>query len=107
MHGHAIADAGIVNRTFATAHLLTGCIELAESATLEAIDAWKPDIESAEELFRRGVVAAMRKRERRYASRLSKGDGTHSYLPAELQTVLELRRAFRRSFVLRFLAGFS
>jgi hypothetical protein len=107
MFGYAMRTDGIVNRTFVAAHLLTGRIDLAESATLEAIDAWKPDIESEEELFRHGVAAALRKWERRDAPGLSKGNAAHSYLPAALRAVLELRPALRRSFVLRWLAGFS
>jgi hypothetical protein len=89
------------------AHLLTGRIDLAEGATLEAINAWKPDIESDEVLLRYGVAAALRKRERLDACGLNKDNGTHSFLPAELRTVLELRPALRRSFVRRLLAGFS
>ena len=107
MPGCAMTDEGIVNRTFVTAHLLTGRIDLAESATLEAINAWEPDIESDEELFRHGVVAALGKRERGEASGLGKGKGAHSYLPAALRAVLELGPTLRRSFVLRVLAGFS
>ena len=107
MPGRAMANEGIVSRTFITAHLLSASIDLAENATLEAIDAWKPGIETDEELLRHGVEAALRKQERRDASCLSKENGTHSYLPAELRTVLELRPVLRRSFVLRLLAGFS
>jgi hypothetical protein len=107
MPRRAIAADGIINRTFVTAHLLTGGIDLAESAILEAIDAWDPDIEGDEELFRHGVAAALQKRETRDTSGLSKDNVTHSYLPAELRTVLELIPALRRSYVLRFLAGFS
>lgn len=107
MPGCEIAADGIINRTFVTAHLLTGRINLAESATLEAIDTWRPDIECDEELFRHGVAAALRKRKSRDASGLSEDDVTHSYLPAELRRVLELRPALRRSFVLRYLARFS
>ena len=62
-----MANDGIVNRTFVTAHLLTGRIDLAENATLEAIDTWEPDIESAEAIFGHGVAAALRKRERQDA----------------------------------------
>jgi len=97
----------IVDKTFVVAHLLTGRIDLAETATLKAINAWKPDIESDEVLLRQGVAAALRKRERLDACGLSKDNGTHSFLPAELRTLLELRPALRRSFVLRLLAGFS
>jgi hypothetical protein len=102
-----MANDGIVNRTFVTAHPLTGRIDLAEKATLEAIDAWKADIESVEAIFGHGVAGALRKRERRDASCLSEDNGTHSYLPAELRAVLELRLVLLRSFVLRLLAGFS
>jgi Protein of unknown function (DUF2934) len=107
MPERSMADEGIVNRTFVTAHLLTARIDLAESATLEAIKAWKPTIEAAEEIFTHGVKSALRKRERRNASCLRRDNGTHSYLPAELRMVLELRPALRLSFVLRLLAGFS
>jgi hypothetical protein len=101
-----MANDGIINRTFVTAHLLTGRIDLAENATLEAIDAWKPDIESAQAILGRGVAAALRKREGRDAFSLSRDNVTPSYLPAEIRTVLELSRVLRRSFVLRLVAGF-
>ena len=107
MPGRAMGDEEVVKRTFVTAHLLTARIDLAERATLEAINTWKPTIETAEEIFRHGVKSALRKRARRDASRLSKVDGARSCLPAELQTVLELGPALRRSFVLHLLAGFS
>ena len=107
MPGRAANSDEIVDKTFVVAHLLTGHIDLAEGATLEAINAWKPDIESDEVILRYGVAAALRKRERLDACGLSKDNGTHSFLPAELRTVLELRPALRRSFVLRLLAGFS
>ena len=107
MPGSAANSDEIVDKTFVVAHLLTGHIDLAEGATLEAINAWKPDIESDEVILRYGVAAALRKRERLDESGLSKDNGTHSFLPAELRTVLELRPALRRAFVLRLLAGFS
>src|SRR5580692_4666622 len=107
MPGRAADSDEIVCKTFVVAHLLTGRVDLAEGATLKAINAWKPDIESDEVLLRHGVAAALRKRERPDACGLSKDDGTHCFLPAELRTVLELRPALRRSFVLRLLAGFS
>jgi hypothetical protein len=102
-------DAGTLNRTFVTAYLLTGRIDLAERATLEAIDAWKPDTESGEALFRHGVTSALRNGHRRDASGLngSKHDVTPSSLPAELRAVLDLRPALRQSFVLRLLVGLS
>jgi hypothetical protein len=102
-----MANDGIVNRTFVTAYLLTGRIDLAEKATLDAIDAWMPDNESAEAIFGHGVAAALRKRGKRDASGLSRDNVTHLCLPAELRTVRELSPALRRSFVLRLLAGFS
>jgi hypothetical protein len=100
---------GIVDRTFVVAHLLTGRADLAESASLEAINAWKPEIENGEAIIRHVVAAALRKGGRRDVRGLNKtkDDVSHSYLPAELQAVLELRRAFRQSFLLRLLAGFS
>ena len=48
MPGSAANSDEIVDKTFVVAHLLTGHIDLAEGATLEAINAWKPDIESDE-----------------------------------------------------------
>jgi hypothetical protein len=109
MPGSIFTDAGTVNRTFVTAYLLTGRIDLAERATLEAIDAWKPDTESGEALFRHGVKSALRNGRRRDASDLkrTRHDVTHSCLPAELQAVLNLRPALRQSFVLRLLVGLS
>jgi hypothetical protein len=107
MPGRAMAVEEIVNRTFVTAHLLTGRMDLAETAILEAINAWNPDVESAEALFGHAVAAALRKRERRDAAGFTKDYVTHSYLPAELRIVLELRPALRRSFVLRLLARSS
>ena len=41
------------------AHLLSGSIEQAESATLEAIDAWDPETESDEVLLQHGVALAL------------------------------------------------
>jgi hypothetical protein len=109
MPGRAIGVHGILNRTFVMAHLLTGRIDSAERATLEAIDTWKPGIESGVELVRHGIAAALRKLEKRDAAGLKthKDDVTHRYLPCELQDVLKLRPALRQTFVLRFLAEFS
>jgi hypothetical protein len=109
MPGWGFTDDGIVNRTFVTAYLLTGRIDLAERATLEAINAWKPDIESGEALFRHGVTSALKNGGRRDASGLNRtrDDVAHFCLPAELQAVLELRPALRQSFVLRLFVGFS
>jgi hypothetical protein len=104
MPGRAFEDDGIINRTFVTAYLLTGRIDLAERAVLEAIDAWKPDSESGEVLLRHGVTSAVRNVRRLNRTR---DDVTHSCLPAELQAVLDLRPALRQPFVLRFLVGFS
>jgi hypothetical protein len=59
MPGPAVPDERIVSRTFVIAHLLTARIDLAESATLEAINAWKPGIETAEEIFKESTRAAL------------------------------------------------
>jgi len=97
----------IVSRIFVMAHLLTAHIDLAESATLEAIDAWVPGVESGEHLFRHVVEAALRENARRGGSGSNEQDVTGSYLPIELRAVLELKLALRQSFALRILAGFS
>lgn len=107
MPARADAVDEIVSRVFVVAHLLTGRIDLAESATLEAIDAWVPDVETGEDLFRHGVEAALRESVSRGVSRSNEEDVTRSYLPAELRAVLELKPALRRSLALRILAGFS
>ena len=109
MPGRGFTDDGIVSRTFVTAYLLTGRVDLAERPTLEAIDAWKPEIESGEALFRHGVTSALRDGRRRDAPDLKKtrDDVAHLCLPAEFQAVLDLRPTLRQAFVLRFLVGFS
>ena len=109
MPGGGFTDDGIVSRTFVTAYLLTGRIDLAERATLEAIDAWQPDIESCEALFRHGVTSALRNGRRRDPPGLknTRDDVAHSFLPAALQAVLDLKPTLRQAFVLRFLVGFS
>ena len=76
----AIED--IVGRAFLTAHLLTGNMEQAESATIAAIDSWNPDDETEEVLDVAGPCH-----------------------PVELQRVLRLARPLRRCFVLRVLVG--
>jgi hypothetical protein len=51
MFGRATRANRIVDRTFVITHLLSGHIDLAESATLEAIDGWKPETESVPALI--------------------------------------------------------
>ena len=47
-----------VSRAFRTAHLLTASIRQAESAVLEAIDSFDPDVDTAQSLFQNAILAA-------------------------------------------------
>ncbi len=99
----AIED--IVSRAFITAHLLTGNTEQAESATMEAIDSWKPNDENESALLQITLNAAARAPLRLPLSNSNEQDQTESYLPMELRRVLRLAPALRHSFVLRVLVG--
>jgi hypothetical protein len=88
-----------IGRAFLMAHLLTGNIEQAERATIEAIDSWNPGDESGATLLLNVLNAAARA-EIKYEPRRP---GQH--LPRELQAVLRLEPQPRRCFVLRVLAG--
>jgi len=88
-----------IGRAFLMAHLLTGNIEQAERATMEAIGSWNPDDETPGTLLWNVLDAAARL-EIKYAP------GRPEYqLPRELQAVLRLEPQPRRCFVLRVLAG--
>jgi len=95
----------ILTRTFVVAHFLTGRIDLAEKATLEAIDIWSPDVENGDDLFRHGVTAAL-KRDRK-PTRSALRDEDVGFLPEQLQAVMHLKPGLRRAFALSILAGFA
>ena len=99
----AIED--IVGRAFLTAHLLTGNMEQAESATIAAIDSWNPDDETEEVLFQKTLAMAARASIKRVPLSSNEPDVAGSCLPVELQRVLRLARPRRRCFVLRVLVG--
>jgi hypothetical protein len=92
-------------RMFVMVHLLTASIEQAESASLEAIEAWNPETESDEALLRHGIAAALRKTLVPHDT-IESAAGS-SYLPADLQAVLKLPPSHRRCFSLRMLGGLS
>lgn len=85
---HASAQIA-VSKTFVMAHLLTASIDQAEAACREAIDAWNPDVEGDETLLRSGVAAALRTKLGPIPARLNNSLSGGSYLPAELQAVLD------------------
>jgi hypothetical protein len=90
----------LMNRALLTAHLLTGSVERAEEAAVEAINLWNPDEESQETLFNRVVEAAARTKT---PSNPRGSDPSGSNLPDELKTVLGLEIRPRHCFVLRIL----
>jgi hypothetical protein len=94
--------ARMLDRALLTAHLLTGSLEQAEKATLEALDSWNPDDEPEEELLQHVLDAAARAQ---VEPNPDHPDSSGSYLPSELNAVLRLAPQLRRCFVLRILAG--
>jgi hypothetical protein len=94
--------APVLDRALLTAHLLTGSLQQAEEATLEAIDRWKPGDEPEEVLFQYVLDAAARAHAEPNPNH---ADLSGSYLPKELKSVLRLAPQLRRCFVLRILAG--
>ena len=82
------------------AHLLTANVNQAEEAVLIAIDSFDPDTDTDESLFQSAISAAVRLPWR--TPNLSR-----VFLPAELQSVLNLPGELRRCFVLRVLLGMS
>ena len=94
--------ARLLDRALLTAHLLTGSLQQAEEATLEAIDSWKPGDEPEEVLFQHVLDAAARAH---VEPNPNHPDSFGSYLPNELKAVLRLAPQLRRCFVLRVLAG--
>jgi hypothetical protein len=81
------------------AHLLTGNIDQAERATMEALDSWNPDRQTGAMLFRSVLDAAARAEIKDAAGRPG------SCFPGELRAVLGLEAQPRRCFVLRVLVG--
>ena len=89
-----------VGMAFRTAHLLTGSLQQAEDAVLEAIDHLDRDCDSREILLRDAISAAVRRPSMEPSS-------LESVEPAELRPVLGLSEPLRRCFVLRVLVGLS
>jgi len=109
-------------RAFRTAHLLTADVHQAEIAVLKAIDLFEPEVDTEETLFRHTMHAAVLTPTEpmpRAASHRSeptepmpraashRSEPTDSFVPVELQAVLNLSRDLRYCFVLRVLAGWS
>jgi hypothetical protein len=96
----ALQPLGRIEQTvvlaFRIAHLLTANVAQSESAVMEAIDSFEPDLDSHEDLLRGTIRAAIQ----RPPSQLQAID---SFLPPELRPVLSLPTELRRCFVLRFL----
>ena len=80
---------------FRIAHLLTASVARSESAVMEAIDSFEPDLDSHEDLLRGAIRAAIQ----RPPSQLQAID---SFLQSELRAVLSLPTELRQCFVLRF-----
>ncbi len=89
---------------FITALLLTGHVPVAEATMLRGLE-WldDPDTASNEELLRTAVIASqcLDSRKMRQPHRETERDS--SFLPRELQDVLELPDGLRQCFVLRIL----
>jgi len=96
--------ATVIDRSFLTAHLLTGNATQAEMAVLRAINSWNPGDEGASVLFHRSLREAAEMMSR-HSSSQDQSSGADSYLPHELRGFLALPSALRIPIVLRFLAG--
>jgi hypothetical protein len=72
----------------------------AESAVVEAINAWDPGEETEEALFHRVLIRTIQ-------APLEYETSTTSFVPLDLQPVLGLSPQLRRCFVLRVLARLS
>jgi hypothetical protein len=90
---------------FATAVLLTGSTERAETAVLEGIQAMDVNARTDGELLRRTVTAAVQAEQFDGGQRLADVAGAMLLLPPELQEVLHLPGALRQCFVVRVLLG--
>ena len=97
----------VLGRVLVAAHLMTGNLEHAEQAVLEAIERWSPDEGTEDEFFNdeffNNVI--------REAARMDASPEPpermvpRHYLPDELKAVLRLEPQLRSCFVLRNLAG--
>lgn len=97
-----------IRRAFGTAHLLTANLQQAESAVLKAIELFDPHVDTVEALFQYTVHAAsLNPTEPMPSAASHPPEPTNSFLPVELQAVLNLSRDLRHCFVLRVLAGWS
>ena len=98
----------VISRAFYAAHLLTGSIQQAERAVLEAIDSFDPHHGNGETLFRNALQAAVQNAiTPMLAADTKSSEAVGVCLPAELQAVLDLAPDLRRCFVLRALVGLS
>jgi hypothetical protein len=94
----------VINRTFLTAHLLTGGTAQAESAMMEAIASWHPD-QSQTKLCELVLHAALRVGGEGAQSNANDTGRASGALPVELQNVLCLSPQLRQCYVLRILVG--
>ena len=101
-----VRDVDSMRRLFLTAVLLTGSVQQAEDAVLDAINLIDMEQGTPEALLKRTVVAAINKRS---ANPQSPEDAKSrsSMLPWELLSVIYLSPRLRHCFVLRILHGWS
>ncbi len=108
IEGRQCGIENTIGMAFRAAHLLTASVHLAESAVLRAIDSFDPDGDSEETLFQSVMHAAVQGAiEARLSSASNQSASTGSFVPVELQSVLDLSQNLRRCFVLRVLVGMS
>lgn len=97
-----------IGMAFRAAHLLTASVHQAESAVLRAIGSFDPDGDSEETFFQSVMHAAVQGAvEARLPLASNQSASTGLFVPAELQSVLDLSQDLRRCFVLRILVGMS
>ena len=97
----------LLGKALLTAHLLTGSAEQAQSATMEALNAWHPYLETEADLWTKVLQAAAKEPIPATSSPSNHADPALSRLPTELLAVLKLEPVVRRCFVLRILVGLS
>jgi len=95
----------ILGKAFTVALLITGTMELAETAVLAGISALDLADEWQEALLSRTIVASMDLGPE--AKSLDGFDQPCAILPRELRSVMDLPPEMRRCFVLRVLNGWS